>query len=423
MRWGLVLAVMIWAVLPWPVLSQDTSDATATITPETAVPEIRIGVLAFRGWSDSDPAWGPLAAYLSDRLNLPTRLIPVTLASAGPLIDNGQLQFLITNPGHFATLEPAHPMSVLATRKQRLSDGSLRSDFGSAIFVSAGSDIASLDDVRGRRVTAVDPRAFGGFQLAWREFAARGIDPFTDFATLEFVGFPQDQIVDAVVAGRSDVGIVRTGLIETLVSEGTLPAGRLRVLNANASFTYPDALSTRLYPEWPFLAMAGTAEDLRDAVALALLETRRADLRAAYGLTDSWGAPRSYHAVAALLHAYADARPPATASGTAAGLDARRIWLALAFLGLAALAFGTALLRRRQRTPRVAPPAPATAAEPPVPLTQREQEILELVGRGMSSKEIARSLGISPKTVEFHRSNLLRKHGVKTAIEMVHKSG
>jgi len=37
---------------------------------------------------------------------------------------------------------------------------------------------------------------------------------------------------------------------------------------------------------------------------------------------------------------------------------------------------------------------------------------------GRSSKEIARLLDISIKTVELHRSNLLRKSGVNTAVEL-----
>ena len=42
-------------------------------------------------------------------------------------------------------------------------------------------------------------------------------------------------------------------------------------------------------------------------------------------------------------------------------------------------------------------------------LTQREREVLKLVGEGHKNKEIAALLFISPKTVEKHRSNLMRK--------------
>lgn len=45
-------------------------------------------------------------------------------------------------------------------------------------------------------------------------------------------------------------------------------------------------------------------------------------------------------------------------------------------------------------------------------LTPRQAEILRLVASGRTTKEIARDLGISPKTVEFHRARLMERLGV-----------
>jgi two-component system response regulator FixJ len=42
-------------------------------------------------------------------------------------------------------------------------------------------------------------------------------------------------------------------------------------------------------------------------------------------------------------------------------------------------------------------------------LTEREREVLDQILSGATSKEIARELGVSPRTVEAHRKNLLRK--------------
>ncbi|SMD08385.1 two component transcriptional regulator, LuxR family [Desulfocicer vacuolatum DSM 3385] len=52
-------------------------------------------------------------------------------------------------------------------------------------------------------------------------------------------------------------------------------------------------------------------------------------------------------------------------------------------------------------------------------LTTREQEIMVLVTNGMSSKEIADRLYISPKTVENHRSKIMRKLNVNNVIDLV----
>ena len=47
--------------------------------------------------------------------------------------------------------------------------------------------------------------------------------------------------------------------------------------------------------------------------------------------------------------------------------------------------------------------------------TEREREVLRLVGHGVTSKEIARQLGISMRTVNAHRTNLLDKLGAENA--------
>jgi DNA-binding NarL/FixJ family response regulator len=47
-------------------------------------------------------------------------------------------------------------------------------------------------------------------------------------------------------------------------------------------------------------------------------------------------------------------------------------------------------------------------------LTDREREVLTLIARGMSTKEIASELAIGARTVETHRANLMRKLGVKS---------
>lgn len=62
-------------------------------------------------------------------------------------------------------------------------------------------------------------------------------------------------------------------------------------------------------------------------------------------------------------------------------------------------------------------PAPERAdieADPLAPLTDRELEILRLVATGRSNKEMAARLGISRRTVETHRENLMRKLEIRS---------
>lgn len=57
-----------------------------------------------------------------------------------------------------------------------------------------------------------------------------------------------------------------------------------------------------------------------------------------------------------------------------------------------------------------------------VPLTPRERITLAQIVRGASSKEAARLLGVSPRTVEFHRANIMQKLGAKNVADLVRKA-
>lgn len=63
--------------------------------------------------------------------------------------------------------------------------------------------------------------------------------------------------------------------------------------------------------------------------------------------------------------------------------------------------------------------APQRGVDPFVQLSTREREVLQLIAEGLSAKEIASQLSISTKTVEAHRTSLMRKLGVRKATELV----
>jgi len=53
------------------------------------------------------------------------------------------------------------------------------------------------------------------------------------------------------------------------------------------------------------------------------------------------------------------------------------------------------------------------------PVTPREREIIQLVAEGHSSKEVANVLGVSVKTVEAHRANIMRKLHLRSISDLV----
>ena len=63
---------------------------------------------------------------------------------------------------------------------------------------------------------------------------------------------------------------------------------------------------------------------------------------------------------------------------------------------------------------------PSTEVEPSDRLTPREREIVRLLSKGKSNKEVASTLDISVKTVEAHRANIMHKLNLPSFAELVH---
>ena len=53
------------------------------------------------------------------------------------------------------------------------------------------------------------------------------------------------------------------------------------------------------------------------------------------------------------------------------------------------------------------------------PLTRREQDVLAQIVAGASSKEAGRQLGISFRTIEVHRANIMEKLGAKNVADLI----
>jgi len=62
---------------------------------------------------------------------------------------------------------------------------------------------------------------------------------------------------------------------------------------------------------------------------------------------------------------------------------------------------------------------PGDSAQDDFVVTAREREIIQLVAEGQSSKEAAATLGISVKTIEAHRANIMRKLRLRSVSDLV----
>ena len=422
-RWRLgarILLACIFCLIPqysYAQTSQCQTDNTACI-----------GVLAFRGVDSAIREWTPLVQYLS--FSLPDwtfKLIPISLTSAPNLIENHEVDFVITNPGHFITLSNRFNLSALSTLERTGPDGSsslLR--YGTVVLTHTDSDIYTLDSLENKLIAAVSPNAFGGFQIAWHELKQHGIDLLHKSQSIRFMGFPQDGIVTAVSSREVDAGIVRSGLLEQLESENRINMDDFRVINAGTQPGHPYVTSSRLYPEWPFAVLPGTTKLLREQVQLALLATQNPEITRQFNLSKRWSTPASYNDVRVLVNDYRkqNVENPPDSNKT-------QLFLALTLITLSGmwLLFHRARSATYLQSSLVASPLKVTDCQKPEAvsgelerfqrLTKREKEVLCLICRGLQSKMIAAELNITTKTVEYHRNNLLKKTEAATTAQLV----
>jgi DNA-binding NarL/FixJ family response regulator len=76
-------------------------------------------------------------------------------------------------------------------------------------------------------------------------------------------------------------------------------------------------------------------------------------------------------------------------------------------------ALASDVLRQAQRGSR-------DANDPARSLTSRQREILQLLAEGCSAKEIGARLAISPRTVEFHKYQIMEAHGFHSSADLIH---
>ncbi|HWC05481.1 MAG TPA: response regulator transcription factor [Methylomirabilota bacterium] len=73
-------------------------------------------------------------------------------------------------------------------------------------------------------------------------------------------------------------------------------------------------------------------------------------------------------------------------------------------------------------TPRLAPDVLAALARPEAPadrLTTRQRDVLRMIAAGRTMKEIGAALGLSTRTVEGHKYQMMQALGVQTTAELI----
>ena len=262
---------------------------------------IKIGVLGNSGKEAALVTWSPLAEYLGQTLKKRFVIEVLDFATLYPEVAAGNVDFVIANTGQYVEMEVLYGLTRLATINSSGPDGDF-AKFGGVVFTRAeNKKINTLQDLRGRRVAAVDQTSFGGWLVHLREFTAAGLDP-ADFAELKFSG-THPAVVRSVLQGEAEVGLVRTDILERMAQDGKLDLLQIKIINdlrlrsdvaASSIGNFPYRASTRLYPEWPFAKLRHTEDKLAHQVAAALLNLPAGSAAARAAKSAGWTIPGDY---------------------------------------------------------------------------------------------------------------------------------
>ena len=141
--------------------------------------------------------------------------------------------------------------------------------FGSVIIASKASHITKLSQInKNTTLSAVAPLGFGGWLIGYDTLKKHKIN-FNKNDVL-FLGI-QKKVVEAIIHNKTDVGIIRTGILETLVANKQISLDNITILNQQHYKNFSYICSSKLYPEWAFAKTQNINNAISRKVALALL--------------------------------------------------------------------------------------------------------------------------------------------------------
>lgn len=266
------------------------------IAPANADEKLTLGVFAYRPDSVLQERYQPLTDYLSRETGIQIELEILNQDNMSRAIAANRLDFFLTNPSHFLLIRSESSLTgVLATLVRRSGESSTAS-LGGVIFARAGrDDIEHLADIHDKTIASPGVHFLGGYQTQLLELLDAGID-IRKINLIRFLG-THDRVVRSVLSGDADVGFVRTSILEQMAQTDPDLFTRLKVLNRQRLAGFPYVVSTRLYPEWPLVALPHVNERFVRRIASALFAIEpEDDVALAIGIA-GFSPPADYQSV------------------------------------------------------------------------------------------------------------------------------
>ena len=279
---------------------------------------------------------------------------------------------------------------------------------GSVFFtLKSRPEILTIGTMRGLRLAANMPEGFTGFLAGMKEVADFGEDPETFFGEVAFYGHDQTRVIEAVLDGRADVGIVRACTFEDIIDVNPEYRDQLRAVAERREDGFPCRHSTELYPSWVLVVTKTMPPNYAARVAAAVLAEPKTRTGLYWGIGTDFSAVDNLYRVLE-LGPYAFLREWSLVRFWAEYKTAI-IAAVLIFLGLIAHGWRSEVLVKRRTAALEAAMAQERALEARAAKLRDRMQALQKIGVvGQISSLIAHELGQPLGAVRLFAHGLLR---------------
>lgn len=294
MRWLLPILLAIFSAF----------SLSCSAAPDSATKVYQFGVFAYLGETNTRAQFAPIIDYLNEQLvNERIELQVLPQAEIYRRIADKQLDFVSTNPTHYIVIRNQLNLSgPIATLVKRYNGEPTKSLAGTILVLANRKDINSLQDIRHKRIGIPGYEFMGGYRAQAYELFQAGIHLPQDVQQILVKG-DHYRVVQALLNGEIDVGFVREGILEQMLRSDEISIHSLKVINAQYAPNTPYQISTRLYPEWPVVALPHVTENVQRRIASLLLSLEATHPSLQYNQIYGFSVPSDYLPVETLSRA------------------------------------------------------------------------------------------------------------------------
>jgi phosphonate transport system substrate-binding protein len=202
--------------------------------------------------------------YLAKTTGLTIRQVfPDTFDEHMHMVGRGLIDLTFSNPFIYVKIADRYGARAFARTVEEQGKENFR---GQIICRADNPNIKTMEDLKGKRLIAVDPTSAGGFLYPWSYVLENGLGK-KDFAEITFAPGPggkQEKVVMGVFSGKYDVGMIREGTLKIMADKIDLK--QIRIL-----------AYSRWYPGWVYAARKGLDPAIVAKIKKALLALNKND--------------------------------------------------------------------------------------------------------------------------------------------------